>query len=294
MKNKNLNDAKNLKNDEFYTLYEDIENEMNFFLNHKRNLFKDKVVLLPTDSQTSNFTKYFIENFERLNLKKLISTSYNGEILVITRKQNTGWKYLKGDGDFMSDEITKLRDEADIIITNPPFSKFRLFLNWLVEGNKKFLIVGSMNVLTYKEIYPLFEQNKISLSNPIKKFMLPDGEVMSFGNIVWLTNLPNPKQNKFLELKSMQENLNSSKHFEIREHGYIKYANSDAIDVPFVDAIPNDYTGLMGVPISFLTKYNPKQFEIVKFREGDNGKDLCFQNGNRPYFRILIKKKAPK
>ena len=235
-----LHKAKNAKFDEFYTQYSDIQAEVNAYIEYNPEVFKDKTILLPCDDpEWSNFTKLFAQNFERFGLKKLISTSYaydsknykepyqlslfestspkfdkkktksHGKIFVLEKDKNKSgkidindleWDYLEGDGDFRSEEVKKLRDEADIIITNPPFSLYREFVNWLMEADKKFLIIG----------------NKLSPSNK-----------------------------------------------EILSNGYKKYDNYDAIEIPYTDAIPSDYEGIMGVPVSFLEKYNPEQFVIL-------------------------------
>lgn len=200
-KNSNLSKAKNAKNDEFYTQYHDIEKEINAYLDYDPNVFRGKTILLPCDDpEWSNFTKYFAQNFERFGLKKLISTSFapdskiykggyqptlfetnnpqfdekktvtNGKIFTLTHDKSGDnridindleWTYLKGDGDFKSEEIKKLRNEADIIITNPPFSLFRDFLAWIVEAEKKFVIIGSKNAITYKEVFPLIKDNRL-------------------------------------------------------------------------------------------------------------------------------------
>lgn len=205
MANSNLTSAKNAKNDEFYTQYHDIEKEINAYLEFDPNVFKDKTILMPCDDpEWSNFTKFFAQNFERFGLKKLISTSYapesknyksnyqptlfevndpqfdeyktkkNGKIFTLTRdKSGDGkidvndleWSYLNGDGDFRSDEIKKLRDEADIIITNPPFSLFKEFLAWIIEADKQFVLIGNMNAITYKEVFPLIKNDKMWLGN---------------------------------------------------------------------------------------------------------------------------------
>ena len=208
MKNEKLTNAKNLKNDEFYTQYFDIERELSTYLEYDPNVFKNKTILLPCDDpEWSNFTKYFAQNFSRLGIKKLISTSYaneskkykknyqptlfetsekkyndklskiKGKIFTLTHDKtgdgkinidDLSWDYLKGDGDFRSQEVKKLRDEADIIITNPPFSLFREFLAWILEGKKKFLIIGRLTTITYKEVFPLIKDNKIWLGNNSK------------------------------------------------------------------------------------------------------------------------------
>lgn len=342
-----MDKAKKNKADEFYTLYQDIEKELNAYIEYDPNLFKDKTVLLPCDDpEWSNFTKYFAQNFERFGLKKLISTSYSqsgeinnkpiqlslfetnnntkcnveitnihGKILKLTRHtrnvdiNNPKWKYLEGNGDFRSTEICALRNEADFIITNPMFSLFREFLAWINEANKKFLVIGNINCITYKEVFPLIKDNKIWLGNGLGRwisgFIVPPeyelygtearinekGErIVATNNCLWLTNIEHGRRHTPLELMTMENNIKESKHKEIRENGYKKYDNCDAIDIPFTDAIPSDYEGLMGVPITFLDKYCPEQFEIIKFRKGDDDCDLKVE-GKNPYFRILIKHK---
>ena len=323
MANSNLSKAKNAKNDEFYTQYQDIEKEIMAYLDFNPNTFKGKTILLPCDDpEWSNFTKFFAQNFERFGLKKLISTSYapesklyknnyqptlfetnnpqfdekktikNGKIFTLDRdKTGDGkidvndleWTYLKGDGDFKSVEIKKLRDEADIIITNPPFSLFRDFLAWIVEANKKFVIVGSKNAITYKEIFPLIKANKMWVGttsfNKDMLFISPeevdptgkpstatrtvDGVVYLRSPSVWYTNLDHGRRHQPLALMTMEDNVKFSRHKEIRGKEYQKYDNYDAIEVSFTDAIPSDYKGIMGVPISFLDKYSPEQFQIL-------------------------------
>ncbi len=218
---------------------------------------------------------------------------------------------LKGDGDFRSEEITKLRDEADIIVTNPPFSLFREFLAWINEANKNFLMIGNMNAITYKEVFPLIKDNKmwmgLGFGRSFQGFIVPKNyplngsearideqgnRVVSTNNTIWLTNLDHGRRHEPLQLMTMEDNLKYSKHRELRgKKKYLQYDNYDAIEVPFTDAIPSDYKGVMGVPISFLHKYCPEQFEIIKFRKGNDDKDLSV-GGKCPYFRILIQHKA--
>ena len=320
MANSNLSNAKNAKNDEFYTQYHDIEKEINAYLEFNPDVFRGKTVLLPCDDpEWSNFTKFFAQNFKRFGLKKLISTSYavesknykshyqptlfevndpqfdenkttrNGKIFTLTHDKtgddkvdvnDLDWKYLKGDGDFKSNEVKKLRDEADIIITNPPFSLFREFLAWIVEADKQFVIIGNMNAITYKEVFPLIMENKMWFGNGFHAgnafFSTPfvkdyadgvfDSEtgLVKFRNCCWFTNLDHGRRHQPLPLMTMQDNLRFSKHKEIKgKESYERYDNYNAIEVPFTDAIPSDYDGVMGVPISFLDKYCPEQFEIL-------------------------------
>lgn len=322
-----LTAAKKSKNDEFYTLYEDIQKEMNAYLEYNPDTFRDKTILLPCDDpEWSNFTKYFAQNFETLGLKKLISTSYSteskslrsgyqfsifdfvtdfekqspqydenktgahGKIFILEKDLNGNgkididdleWSYLEGDGDFRSDEVTKLRDEADVIITNPPFSLFREFLAWIISANKQFMMIGNINCISYKEVFPLIKENKAWLGNGmgrwISGFIVPeqyelygsearieDGKrIVATNNCLWLTNIDHGRRHQPLQLMTMADNLKYSKHQKIKENGYAKYDNYDAIDVSFTDSIPSDFEGIMGVPITFLDKYNPEQFEII-------------------------------
>ncbi len=320
--NSNLTKAKNAKNDEFYTQYHDIEKEINAYLDYDENVFRNKTILLPCDDpEWSNFTKYFAQNFERFGLKKLISTSYahnskqleldyspssfesnnpqfdqqktlvKGKIFTLCKDttqdgrvdiNDLQWTYLEGDGDFRSEEVKALRDQADMIITNPPFSLFREFLKWIVEVGKQFVIIGSKNAITYKEVFPLIKQNKMWVGatsfskdmlfispedvNPDDKpstaIRTVDGVIYLRSPSVWFTNIEHGRRHQPLQLMNMQDNLRFNKKMKGKE-AYDKYDNYDAIEVSFTDAIPSDYTGVMGVPISFLNKYCPEQFEIL-------------------------------
>jgi hypothetical protein len=370
--NANLGAARTAKNDEFYTQYVDIEKEMNAYLEFDDSVFRDKIVFLPCDDpEWSNFTRYFCQNFERMGLLKLISTSYaadskpkdityqptlfetesplfdkkktysRGKIYTLTRDvngdkrvnfQDLEWKYLEGDGDFRSAEITKLRDESDIIITNPPFSLFREFIDWILKGKKKFSIIGNMNALTYKEVFPLIMKNEVwlgvSISSGDREFRVPDNypiaaagwrvdeqgqKFIRVKGVRWFTNLDHGRRHQPLPLMTMEDNLKFSKHKEVKGSGFKKYANFDAIEVPFTDAIPSDYTGLMGVPISFLDKYSPEQFEILgssrdlsipistiakpgTYQQGGASFYLANSDGTykRLYFRVVIQSRRSK
>ena len=348
MANRNLTDAKKAKQDEFYTQYADIQTEMNAYLEYDPNVFRGKTVLLPCDDpEWSNFTRYFAENFAALGLKKLVSTSYapasktakygslfeyaaakngerprneRGKIFVLDRDvtgdgkinfNDIEWQYLEGDGDFRSEEVCRLRDEADIIVTNPPFSLFREFLAWILEGrggltcggsgspalpcggtsvgrgvpdapSKQFAIIGNRNAITYKEVFPLIKENKIWLDNPFvrgagyfKSSMEVDKSLSYYNShdyregfirvpgVRWFTNIEHGRRHQPLQLMTMADNVKYSRHKEVKGVGYAKYDNYDAIEVPFTDAIPSDYDGVMGVPISFLDKHCPEQFEIL-------------------------------
>ena len=355
MANTNLANAKTAKNDEFYTQYNDIQKEINAYLEFDQDVFRGKTVLLPCDDpEWSNFTKFFAQNFEAYGLKKLISTSYaveskkikeweptlfetespyydadksrtHGKILFLDEDINGDgrfnindlqWSYLEGDGDFRSDEVKALRDEADIIITNPPFSLFREFMAWIMEVGKKFIVIGNKNAITYKEIFPLIKDNKIwygpSITGGDREFMVPKNyethssslrfdeqgnKYIRVPGVHWFTNL---------EIKKRQDDIILYKHYTPEE--YPHYVNYDAIEVSKTADIPCDYEGTMGVPITFLDKYNPDQFEIlgiglelanmdvIRNRLGKlNGGPRLYleQNGElvRLYERILIRKK---
>ena len=318
--NKTLHIAKFAKKDEFYTQLSDIESELKHYEKH----FKDKVVFCNCDDpRVSNFFHYFSYNFENLGLKKLITTCYknqetdlfadeeseNAVFLEYTGDKNgnkipdaeeIGVKPLKGDGDFRSKESIDLLKQADIVVTNPPFSLFREYVEQLVKYDKKFLIIGNINAITYKEIFKLIKENKawlgINMGRGISGFIVPEhyelygtetsidafgNRIISPNNCLWLTNLDTFKRH---------EDINLTKSYYGNENEYPKFDNYDAINVNKTQDIPKDYDGVMGVPITFLHKYNPEQFELIKFRKGNDDKDLSI-NGKCPYFRILIKNK---
>jgi hypothetical protein len=279
--NNNLHGAKKVKNDEFYTQIHDIENEVNYYKQH----FKDKVVYCNCDDpEHSKFFVFFRNKINDFDLKKLITTHYNKDSssykLEIDNTGKISKNDIKSNGDFRSSECIELLKESDIVVTNPPFSLFREYVDQLITYNKKFLIVGNMNAITYKEIFKLIKENKIWLGRgSLKEFKQPDGTFKKFGNVCWFTNLDHKKRNEILYL---------GKKYNSKD--YLKYDNYNAIEVSKVIDIPEDYKGCMGVPITFLEKYNPEQFEIIKFRKGNDDKDLSV-NGKCPYFRILIKNK---
>lgn len=311
-KNKNLHKAKKEKNDEFYTLLSDIEKEMVWY----KDFFKDKVVYCNCDdARESNFFKYFSENFELLGLKKLITTGYipgghgvvleysgdkNGDFMVGDDEIST--RELAGDGDFRSPECIEFLKQADVVVTNPPFSLFREYIAQLMTFGKKFIVLGNMNAISYKEVFPNIKDNKLwwgcSTSGSARNmwFELPDDYEPNTKNdnykeedgikyrrvqgIEWYTNVDHKKRHDKLDLCK-----------KYNPTDYPKYDNYDAINVDKVSDIPEDYMDVMGVPISFLDKYCPEQFEIVKFRKGNDDKDLSV-SGVCPYFRILIKRKS--
>lgn len=289
MSNQNLLTAKNKKNDEFYTRLEDIQKE----LDNYKEYFKDKIIYCNCDDiYTSNFYKYFKDNFKELGLKKIIATNlsldgtaYKTEFDNNSKESRTE---LRGNGDFRSEECVKLLQESDIIITNPPFSLFREYIAQLIKYNKDFLIIGNMNAATYKEIFPLFKNNQVwfGYTSP-KIFITPDRTEKKFGNILWYTNLESGKRHCRIDLKNC---------YYGNENSYPKYDNYDAIEVSKVVNIPKDYYGLMGVPVTFLNKYCPEQFELIGHDHdltGDGGAGISdgqfICNGKNVYKRILIK-----
>ncbi len=321
MANKKLNKAKAAKNDEFYTMYSDIEAEMNAYITHNPKVFRGKTILCPCDDpEESMFARYFTDNFNALGLKKLIctcisqearkGTATNGEgkgkMLCITKQESkSSWTYLEGAGDFRSPEVTALREEADIIITNPPFSLFREFLKWVIEGRKQFAVIGTMNIVTYKEIFPLIKEDEMWLGATIHsgdvKFKIPSyypvmaarSEVDPAGNnfvrvtnIRWFTNIKHGQQQEELPLRTMEENMRSNKRIRGKEC-YTPYDNYNAVEIPSTSAIPSDYKGRMGVPITFLDKYNPHQFEILTCT-GQTGIEKLTVKGREVYKRIII------
>lgn len=361
--NESLKKAKKDKDDEFYTEYSDIEKEMNAYLEYNSDVFKDKIVLLPCDDpEWSNFTRYFAQNFELLGLKKLISTSYandkkssvfvqlslfeeespkfdkkktnsHGKIFTLDKDTNKSgiidikdmqWDYLKGDGDFRSDEVKKLRNDADIIVTNPPFSLFREFLAWLIEGKKDFIIIGSENDATTKETFPLIKNGTMWLGKNAgdMSFKVPKNSEprstrfwidstgqkwRSMGNICWYTNIDLKRRHTELKLMTMEDNLRFNKPLikkiekDYKMNHYPKFENYNAIEVPRYDAIPSDYNDVMGVPITFLKFHNPRQFRIIghthsgdttseveKLRIIPSKRHRGYINGKQIYDRILI------
>ena len=288
--NANLHKAKDAKNDEFYTQLTDVSKELMHYKQH----FKDKTVLCNCDDPTlSAFWKYFHLNFSALGLKKLISTHYD-KTQPTYKMEYTGGNdndievgvktSLEGNGDFRNQECLDILDEADIVVTNPPFSLFREYVAVLMEHEKKFLIIGSLNAVKYSECFPFIMNNQMWLgNNNVHNFMQPDGTVKKFGNINWYTNLDFAKRHEKIILWK-----------EYNDKEYPKYETYDAIEVSKVTNIPVNYNGIMGVPISFMSKYNPEQFEIVgEFNHGsDNIFDLAkpIINGKELYPRIAIRR----
>ena len=318
-----LTSAKKSKNDEFYTQLSDIERELKHYKNH----FKNKVVLCNCDDpRVSNFFHFFSYNFERFGLKKLIATCYKNQErdLFSTNKSESaiyleytgdkngnnipdpdeiGIKQLKGDGDFRSKECIELLKQADIVVTNPPFSLFREYVEQLIDYDKKFLIIGNINAISYKEIFKIIKENKawlgVNMGRGISGFIVPQhyelygsearideggNRIVATNNCLWLTNLDTPKRHEEIILY---------KNYTPEEFPH--YDNYDAINVDKTKEIPMDYKGAMGVPITFLDKFNPDQFEIIgqmattKIDEFNFG--YPYVNGAKIYARILIKNK---
>jgi len=311
IKNKNLQIAKKEKNDEFYTLLSDIERELEHYKEH----FKGKIIYCNCDDPNkSNFSTYFIHNFKQLGLRKLIITCYKGEdpergLYAEYNGDDLIIQQLQGNGDFRTQECIELLKVADIIITNPPFSLFREYIAQLIEYNKKFLIVGNENVLSIHSIFHLIKENQLWLGNyRLHQFEVPDDyernnveikegvKVATFGNICWYTNLYIEKRNERLLL-----------HKTYNPIDYPEYDNYLAISVDRVNDIPVDYKGIIGVPITFISKYNPSQFEIIgsdnDIKSGllphlikphwKNKIDRAYIHSLRKYARIFIKHKPP-
>lgn len=376
MANSNLTSAKKAKNDEFYTQYADIQKEIEAYLDYNPDTFKGKVVYCNCDDPLeSNFFGFFADNFKRLGLKRLITTSYKPSPIANTlfdltpyeteasraprpkdfaarfiiddvgdyngdgsfnrldlfeqlkANKHNEWQILKGDdkypaGDFRSKECVELLEQADIVVTNPPFSLFREYIAQLIEYDKRFAVIGNMNAITYKEIFPLIKNNQVWLGNGFSKgnayFAIPSAQrsdyangvydqqtgLVKFRNVIWFTNLDHGRRHQPLQLRDTRSIFKRPKHkvFEGKT-AFEKYDNYDAIEIPFTDSIPSDYDGVMGVPISFLDKYSPEQFEILGATESE-GKG--FSNGlwdpesgvsqpmierERVYKRIFIKHK---
>ena len=287
--NKNLTAAKRIKNDEFYTRLEDIEKE----LTNYKEYFKDKIIYCNCDDvEYSNFYKYFKDNFDELGIRKIIATNLSLDKAVYKTEFDDNSKEVRtqlcGNGDFRSEECVELLKSADLVITNPPFSLFREYIAQLIKYNKEFLVIGNINAATYKEIFPFFKNNQVWFGNTSPKvFLTPDRTEKKFGNIVWYTNLDNEKRHCRIPLKE--------KYYG-NEGKYPKYDNYNAIEVSKVVNIPCDYYGLMGVPVTFLNKYCPEQFELVGHDHdltGDGGAGISdgqfICNGKNVYKRVLIK-----
>jgi len=330
--NRGLGAAKAAKQDEFYTQYVDIQKEVEAYLEFDSDAFRGKVVYCNCDDPfESDFFKYFAANFNKLGLKKLITTSYDGspiagqgtlfpeydegngkrqkpkalaaiidhvkdedgdgaanitDVKLFLRRNKAARIALEADrypgGDFRSPECIAFLKEADIVVTNPPFSLFKEYLAQLVEHDKKFLIIGNQNAITYNDVFPLIRANKLWMGVTIhsgdREFRVPDHYPLNAAGsrvdengvkyirvkgVRWYTNLDHGRRHQKLPLMTMEDNIKFSKHKEVLGIGYERYCNFDALEVPFTDAIPSDFDGIMGVPITFLDRYDPDQFEII-------------------------------
>lgn len=319
--NTNLRKADGSKNDEFYTRLIDIEEEISNHEDYVRH-FQGKTVLCNCDDpEWSNFFEFFKLHFKQLGIKKVIATHYNKDGSPSYKIEWTGEKIngntvnmittpLKGDGDFRNPECVELLKEADIVVTNPPFSLFREYIAQLIEYNKKFIIIGNINAVSYKEIFPYIKNKQIWAGYSFNKTMLFEvgegykydvdlsnkiGDGKHYGKvpmIAWFTNLEIDRQEEILPL---------TKNYKGNESKYPKFDNYDAINVSKIKDIPKDYDGLMGVPITFIKNYNPNQFEIIdgigRYSVLHNeetkkaGKYLSMINGKAMYFRYIIRKK---
>lgn len=303
-KNENLYKAKRAKNDEFYTLYKDIVNELQHYSHH----FKDKVVICPCDDWTkSNFYKFFKYNFDKLGLKKLIITGLNAEIRIV-EQDNEYSIPLQGNGDFRTDEVQQLIKQSDIVVTNPPFSLFRDFIKILIENDKGFIVLGNLNALTYRSVFPLIRDGRIHTGHCFNKtveFIVPDDydcsrvqDDVRYGKV--------PSITWFSGYTIDKEPFDSGVTYEqgLTNGWYQRYCYYDAININKVSQIPMDYDGVIGVPITFIDKYNPQQFEILNandYRKSDEvplkphgliqDKEGLLDNGKVTYARVLIRKK---
>jgi hypothetical protein len=354
-KNNKLMRAKKIKNDEFYTPIEIIEQEIESYYEYDKNVFKDKVIYLNCDDPyESKFFQYFILNFNRFGLKRLIATSYGGspiagtmlplfdelknvkpahkivinevkdynndgatnltDIQYFLKNNKNAYEILKGDdvyppGDFRSKECVELLKESDIVVTNPPFSLFRDFVDLLIKYDKKFIVLGLNLAISYKNIFKLFKENKIWFGvnkTEKKEYIIPNNnyEIVSMRNTMWFTNIKHSKTPEKLILMSMKDNLKYNVN-KIKKYPYLykEYDNFHAIEVPEINLIPNDYEGIMGVPFTILYRYNPEQFEILttdrlvdefgySFLKKKNCDTLdCKINNKQLFRRVFIKLK---
>lgn len=302
MSNAHLDRARKARYNEFYTQLTDIEQEMR----HYRKWFEGKTVLCNCDDpRVSMFVHHFSERFDGLGLKRLIATCYksqDADYFSFARRSASGKAIyldytgprkskivpLDGDGDFRSPECVELLKQADIVVTNPPFSLFREYVAHLIEHKKRFLIIGPLDAITYKEIFPLIQDGKLWLGTTHPRtFVLPCGETQTFGNMLWYTNLPHKKRNEEMLLSC-----------SYNKRDYPRYDNFDAIAVGKTKDIPKDYAGPMGVPVTFLDKYNPAQFEVLGnlgsyAPDGYSLSSAIFLNSKKVYKRLLVRNRHP-
>lgn len=312
-KNASLALAAKNKHDEFYTDMSDIIREVEEYVANDPDIFRNKSVLLPCDDpQVSHFTRYFIKNFKRLGLKLLVSTCYNpdgrGKFFMKSDDSDIDlaaipYTFLEGDGSFLSQEVTEIRDNVDFVITNPPFSLFREFVQWCEEGSVKYSVIGTINAVTYKDIFRLIQSNKLRLgatsSTTNMAFRVPNkpeyvdkkivekkgkGYVAKLGNILWFTTIEHNKYPKPMFLDTLASNKKFNSRIRNNDKAFKVYDNYDALEVPSTLAIPSDYDGEMGVPISFITSYCPEQFTLL-----GHGKPSL--DGKFTYERLFIRHK---
>lgn len=294
--NENLHEALKNKNNEFYTLLSDVEKECQHYIAHYYN----KIIYLNCDNENSAFWQYFYTHFNEFGLKQLIATHMSNQPYALSTVDGITVKkvMLQGSGSFNSLECQTILESADLIITNPPFSLFRQWVMQAEAANKKYLLIGNENTFASTEIFPLIKDNKLWTGyNHVSVFNTPDGSQQSFGNICWFTNLTNDKDIPLLTL---------SMDYDIQKH--LKYDNFDAINVDRLSEIPKNYSGIIGVPVSYLTKHNPLQFDIIGLAAGNTrAHKLNFEvpyyphpldrggcgviNGIRKYSRVFIKRK---
>ena len=329
--NSSLQAAKSEKYDEYYTQLDAVSREMYAYFDCDPNVFKGKTVLLPCDDpEWSAFTKFFVQKFDALGLHKLISTSYNkeggpGKVFTIkrdlrrkkTKMDDLEVSTLEGDGDFRSAEVTKLRDEADIVVTNPPFSLFREYIAWLQDGDVLFSAIGPVSAISYRDVFQWIRQERMwigygfdkgnayfkSPTAKEHKEYVPEKDMVKFRNVTWFTNIAHHKRLEAMDCMTMAENKKHNSKIRKLGTAYVKYDNYDAIEVPVTKAIPSDYDGVMGVPMTFLDHYCPEQFEILGLtdhrdetiaylhRPGFKKYDRPYVAGTRKQARLLIKKR---
>lgn len=293
-----LTQPRRAKKDEFYTSFEDIAREVETYVEYDPEVFSGRSVLCPCDVPSeSAFVEFFAQNFDRLGLRRLVATCFRqggrGEVFIKEAGEEDCSALLHGDGDFRSEEVSAFRDETDFIITNPPFSLFREFVAWARAGHAKVSIVGNMNASSCADIFPLIHHGQLwygsSITGGDREFRVPDDYPLTASGsrvdekgtkfvrvkgVRWFTDIQNVYRHKPLELRTMEENLRNNKQIKAHAFAYQEYDNYPAIEVPYTSAIPLDYEGVMGVPISFLDKYCPEQFKILGITDSRNSSGL--------------------
>lgn len=325
--NKNLQHAKEGKKDEFYTMRQDIDKEMRTYLDKDPDFFRGKVVLCPCDNwNISQFVAFFTDNFSRLGLSRFVATSYacggRGKIYEISSDGNFSTGELIGDGDFASDEVSALRDSSDVIVTNPPFSLFRAFVAWIFAAPRplSFSIVGNLNSVSYRDVFPLLKNNEMWLGTSIyggdTEFAVPSdyplksytfrvgdngGKFINVKGIRWFTNIEASRRGRVLNMRTME--ANKAHNFRVKKapHSYKFFDGLEAVEVPSVTAIPTDCSDVMGVPITFFDYFDPDIFEIIGMNKSSAWPDRfanypkrkTYLDGKETYVRIFIRLKHP-